>query len=81
MGGAAAGAGGGALAGSIVPVLGTTVGAAVGGVLGGVAAWIGTDYALLALDEAISREGFEAEILLAIDEAEAEFLSSLGPSH
>ena len=80
MGGAAAGAGGGALAGSVVPVLGTTVGAAVGGVLGGVVAWIGTDYALLALDEAISREGFEAEILLAIDEAEAEFLTSLGPS-
>jgi hypothetical protein len=41
-------------------------------------AWIATDYALLALDEAASREGFEREILAAIDEAEAEFLASLG---
>jgi hypothetical protein len=47
-------------------------------VVGGVGAWIATDYALLALDEAASREGFEREILAAIDEAEAEFLASLG---
>lgn len=78
-GGAAAGAGGGALAGSVVPGLGTAAGAAVGGVLGGIGAWIATDYVLLGLEEALSRESFEAEIRAAIDEAEAEFLASLAP--
>jgi phage tail tape-measure protein len=77
LGGAAAGAGGGALVGSVVPGLGTTVGAAVGGVVGGLGTWIATDYVLLGLEEALSRERFEAEILTAIDEAEAEFLASL----
>lgn len=80
LGGASAGAGGGALVGSIVPGVGTTIGAAVGSVVGGVSAWIATDALLLALEEAVSREGFEAEILLAIHEAEAEFLASLEAS-
>jgi hypothetical protein len=80
LGSAAAGAGAGALAGSVVPGLGTTVGAVVGGVMGGLAIGVATDYALLELDEAVSRDDFEAQILAAIDEAEAEFRAALdGP--
>lgn len=81
LGGAAAGAGAGALAGSVVPGIGTTVGAAVGGVIGGLALGVATDYALIRIEEAVSREAFAAEILAAIDEAEAELLAGLlGPA-
>jgi hypothetical protein len=79
FGGAAAGAGAGALAGSVVPGVGTTVGAVVGGVLGGLAVGVATDYALLEIEEAVSREAFEAEIVAALDAAEAELLASLFP--
>ncbi|TNC51540.1 hypothetical protein FHG66_05080 [Rubellimicrobium rubrum] len=79
LGGAATGAGAGALAGSVVPGLGTTVGAVVGGVLGGLAIGVAADYALLELEEAVSRPDFEAQILAAIDEAEAELRASLDP--
>ena len=77
LGGAMAGAGAGALAGSVVPGIGTTVGAAVGGVVGGLALGVATDYALIRLDEAVSRDDFEAQILAAIDEAEADLLGRL----
>ncbi len=77
LGGAAAGAGAGAVGGSVVPGVGTAAGAVVGGVVGAVGAWVATDYVLLELEEAISREAFEREILDAIDQAEAEFLASL----
>jgi hypothetical protein len=77
LGGAAAGAGAGALAGSVVPGIGTTIGAAVGGVLGGLALGVATDYAMIRIEEAVSREAFEAEILMAITEAEQEFLAQL----
>lgn len=80
LGGAAAGAGAGALAGSVVPGLGTTVGAVVGGVMGGLAVGVATDYALLEIEEAVSREAFEAEIMAALDAAEREFLAALRPS-
>jgi hypothetical protein len=79
LGGAAAGAGAGALAGSVVPGLGTTVGAAIGGVLGGFAVGVATDYALIRVEELVSRDEFEAEIRRAIDEAEAELLGQLLP--
>ncbi len=77
LGGAAAGAGAGALAGSVVPGIGTTVGAAVGGVLGGLALGVATDYAMIRIEEAVSREAFEAEIRLSITEAEREFLAQI----
>jgi len=79
LGGAAAGAGAGALAGSVVPGIGTTVGAAIGGVLGGLALGVATDYALIRVEEAVSRDEFEAEIRLAIDEAETELLGQMLP--
>lgn len=79
LGGAAAGAGAGALAGSVVPGVGTTIGAVVGGVVGGLAVGVATDYALLRIDEAVSREAFEAELLGALDAAETELLASLFP--
>ncbi len=79
LGGTAAGAGAGALAGSVVPGVGTTIGAVVGGVLGGLAIGVASDYALLELEEAVSRGDFEAQILSAIDEAEAEVLATLLP--
>ncbi len=81
LGGAAAGAGAGALAGSVVPGLGTTVGAVLGGVVGGLAVGVATDYALIRVEEAVSREAFEAEILAALDAAEAELLASLFPAN
>ncbi|MCC7320581.1 MAG: hypothetical protein IT542_06330 [Rubellimicrobium sp.] len=78
---ALAGAGTGALAGggagSVIPGAGTAVGAFVGGAIGFIGAWIGTDYLLLRLDEAVSRADFEAEILSAIDATEAEFIAAL----
>ena len=79
LGGVTAGAGAGALAGSVVPGVGTTVGAVVGGVLGGLAVAVATDYALLEIEEAVSREAFGAEILASLDAAEAELLASLFP--
>jgi hypothetical protein len=47
-------------------------------VVGGLGIGVATDWALLRLEEAISREAFEAEILAAIDAAEAEALAGLG---
>jgi hypothetical protein len=79
LGGAAIGAGTGAVAGSVVPGVGTTIGAVVGGVVGGLAVGVATDYALIRIEEAVSREAFEAEILAAINAAEAELLASLFP--
>ncbi|TNC74212.1 hypothetical protein [Rubellimicrobium roseum] len=81
LGGAAAGAGAGALAGSVVPGIGTTLGALVGGVAGGLAIGVATDYALIEIEEAVSRDAFEAEIIRSIDEAEAAFLANFGPSN
>ncbi|EPX83097.1 hypothetical protein ruthe_02714 [Rubellimicrobium thermophilum DSM 16684] len=78
LGGAAAGAAAGAAVGSIVPGFGTTIGAIAGGIAGGLAIGVATDWALLRLDEMISREAFEAEILSAIDEAERELLAAIG---
>jgi hypothetical protein len=79
LGGAMASAGAGALAGSVVPGIGTTVGAAVGGVLGGLALGVATDYALIRVEELVSRDEFEAQIMSAIDEAEADLLEQLLP--
>ncbi|PYE84301.1 hypothetical protein [Pseudoroseicyclus aestuarii] len=71
-GGAAAGALAGGTIGSVVPGAGTVVGAFVGGVIGGVTVSLGVDYLLLSLEEQLGRAEFEAQILDAIDEAEAE---------
>lgn len=81
LGGAAAGAGAGALAGSVVPGVGTTIGAVVGGVVGGIAVGVATDYALIRIEEAVSRGAFEAEILAVLDASEAELLASLFPAN
>lgn len=72
------GAGTGAAGGTVVPGAGTTAGAIVGGLVGGIAVMLGVDFTLLKLDEAVSREAFDAEIMAAIDLSEAEMLSALG---
>lgn len=75
-GGAAAGTAAGAALGSIVPGIGTAAGAVVGfgvGLLFGVA----TDYALINLEEFVSRESFKAEIVASIAAAKAEFKAQL----
>ena len=79
-GGILVGAGTGGAGGSVVPGIGTTAGAVVGGIVGGIAAMVGVDYGLLKLDEAVLREAFQAEIIAAINESEAEFLALVSPS-
>jgi hypothetical protein len=58
------GAGLGALGGS----WGGPVGAAVGGAIGGAAAWFAVDAAVVSIDEYFTRDDFEAELRLMIDE-------------
>jgi hypothetical protein len=41
---------------------------------------VATDYALIRIEEMVSREEFEAQILAAIDEAEAELLGRIFPT-
>jgi hypothetical protein len=77
LGGVALGAGAGAAGGSAVPGLGTAVGGVVGGVLGGIGVGVAVDAALVELDEAVTRDAFEAELLGAIGAAEAELLAAL----
>jgi hypothetical protein len=79
-GGILLGAGSGAAAGSVVPGAGTTAGAIAGGIAGGIAVMLGVDFALLKLDEELSRTDFETEIMAAIDSAESELLAQLGLS-
>ncbi len=67
---------GGAI-GSLVPGAGTAAGAVIGGAAGGILMGVGVDYLLLKLEEELSREQFQAEIVAAIDEAETEFMASL----
>lgn len=80
LGGAMTGGLAGAAGGSLVPVFGTTAGAVAGAVLGALALGVATDYSLIEVEEMVSRQAFEDEILLAIDEAEAELLGQLLPS-
>ena len=70
-----AGAGGalaGATIGSIVPGVGTAIGAVAGGIIVGGATAVGIDFALLKIDEAMSREEFKRELVAAIQEARDE---------
>ena len=76
-GGAVAGAAVGAGVGSVVPVVGTGIGAAAGGAIGGIGAWIATDYALVKLEEYLSRENFKREILSSVNEQKAEVMKAL----
>jgi len=76
-GGVLIGGGTGAAGGSVVPGLGTVAGGVIGGIAGGVAVWIGVDYAMLRLEEEISRDAFEADILAAIAQTEAEIMAVL----
>jgi hypothetical protein len=80
VGGILIGGGTGAASGSVVPVVGTTAGAIAGGIVGGAAVMFGVDFALLKLEEEISRADFEVEIIASIDAAEAELLGELGLS-
>ncbi len=76
----AAAAAGGAAIGSLLPGAGTAVGAVVGGVLVGASVGIAVDGALLELEEALSRDDFERELVAAIREARGEFADEyLGP--
>ena len=72
MGSAAAAAATGAAAGSAVPGLGTAAGA-VGGAVVGFGTGVAIDGALLQLEEALSRDEFRREIVIAIREARREF--------
>lgn len=74
---AGAGAAAGAAIGSVVPGFGTAIGAVVGGVAGGLAVGITVDKTLIELEEAISREKFKNELLLAINETRMEFKEKL----
>ncbi len=76
-GGATAGAATGAVVGSIIPGAGTAIGAVVGGVIGGIATGLIIDKGLIELESYLNRESFKQEIILAIDEARAEFKTSL----
>lgn len=78
LGGMGLGAVAGGAGGSVVPGAGTTVGAVVGGLVGGAAVMVGVDFTLIKLEEAVSRDGFQTEILAAIDQTEAELLTALG---
>ena len=64
---------GGAVIGSLVPGAGTAVGAVVGGVLVGASIGVAVDGALLELEEALSRDDFERELVAAIRQARGEF--------
>ena len=77
-GGFLIGGGASAAGGSVKPGAGTVVGGVVGGFAGGIAAMIGVEFALLKLEETISRTEFEIEIMQVIDEAERNFLKQLG---
>jgi len=81
LAGAGAGALGGGAAGSVVPGAGTAVGAVVGGATLFIGGWLASDYTLLKIDERLHRAEFEAEILAAIDQTEAEFLAALRVGH
>lgn len=72
--GAGGGAAAGAVVGSVVPGLGTAAGALIGGVLGGLAVGVGTDYLLVKLEEALSRESLRAQMLAALDASRQEML-------
>ena len=63
----------GAAIGSLVPGAGTAVGAVVGGALVGASVGIAVDGALLELEEALSRDDFERELVAAIRQARGEF--------
>ncbi|MCC6981873.1 MAG: hypothetical protein IT535_01250 [Bauldia sp.] len=67
----------GGFVGSVVPGAGTAAGAAIGGLAGGLLFGVGADYLLLKLEEELSRDEFQAQILAAIDEAETDFLAAL----
>lgn len=67
---------GGAAIGSAVPVVGTAAGAVIGAGVGLVVG-IGMDYGLLKLEEALGRDEFREQLLEAIGEVRAEFLTKL----
>ena len=71
--GTTGGAATGAVLGSVVPVVGTVIGGILGGLVGGVL----VDKTLLTLEEALSRDEFKKDILLAIEEARIDFKSKL----
>lgn len=78
LGGVGAGALGGGTVGSVLPGAGTIAGSVIGGIVGGAAVMVGVDFAMIKLEEEISRDAFEAEILAAIDATETELMQELG---
>lgn len=76
--GAIGGMAAGAAVGSVVPVLGTIAGAVVGAI-GGLVLGVGTDYALLAVEEKFDREDFKNEIVKSINEHRNEMKLMLKP--
>jgi hypothetical protein len=74
--GAGAGATTGGAIGSVFPGVGTALGALIGGVLGGLAVGVGIDAALIEFEEAVGREAFRNELLMALAEAKREYLDA-----
>lgn len=72
--GAGGGAAAGALLGSVVPGLGTAAGALIGGVVGGLAVGVGTDYLLVKLEEALSRDTLKEKMVTALDASRVEVI-------
>lgn len=77
-GGATAGALTGGTLGSFIPGVGTAIGAVIGGIAGGLAGGVAIDYAVLGIEEYYGRDAFEAEIVQAINEVEAQTIAKLG---
>lgn len=73
VGGAAAG---GAAGTAPAPGIGTGVGA----IIGAVAAWLGMDAAVVALDEYLTRDEFEQELITLIDKAKADLKTDMESS-
>ena len=69
-----------ALQGAAGAALGFTlgpVGAVVGGLTGAVAAWFAVDYAVIKVDEALTRDEFESDIRSVISERKDELHKEL----
>ena len=76
-GGVAAGAAAGAAVGPVVPGIGTAVGAAVGEVVAGLAIGVGTEYLMLKLEEAYSREDQRTALVAELEKMRTEALQLL----
>jgi len=71
------GVGGGAAAGAAVGAILGPPGAAVGAAAGAIGGWLAMDYGLIKLEEAFTRDQFEADLRAMIDAEKAQFRDAL----